>query len=135
MTAETVIRTCGLSKRFGPTLAVDGLSLAVGRGEVYGFLGPNGSGKSTTLRMLCGLLTPSAGEIAVLGYALPREAERLKRRLGYMTQSFSLYRDLTVLENLRFLAAIHELPARGLNRRLDELLTRYALGELRHRLA
>ncbi len=135
MATEPVIRTRGLSKRFGDTLAVDALSLTVGRGEVYGFLGPNGSGKSTTLRMLCGLLTPSAGEIAVLGYALPREAERLKRQLGYMTQSFSLYRDLTVLENLRFLAAIHELPARGLSRRLDELLARYALGELRQRLA
>ncbi|WP_203234912.1 ABC transporter ATP-binding protein [Modicisalibacter coralii] len=135
MTSEPVIRTRGLSKRFGDTLAVDDLSLTVTRGEVYGFLGPNGSGKSTTLRMLCGLLTPSAGNITVLGCELPREAERLKRRLGYMTQSFSLYRDLTVLENLRFLAAIHDLPARGLGRRLHDLMSRYRLDALRDRLA
>ena len=135
MTTESVIRTRGLSKRFGATLAVDDLSLEVSRGEVYGFLGPNGSGKSTTLRMLCGLLTPSAGDITVLGHALPGAAERLKRELGYMTQRFSLYRDLTVLENLRFLAALHDLPMAGLGRRLDALMARYTLGELRHRLA
>ena len=80
------------------------------RGEVYGFLGPNGSGKSTTIRMLCGLLLPSGGEIDVLGCSIPRDAEALKRRIGYMTQRFSLYEDLTVGENLAFLAAVHDIP-------------------------
>ncbi|MCK2184647.1 ABC transporter ATP-binding protein [Halomonas getboli] len=131
----TVIRTRGLSKRFGDTLAVDSLELAVARGEVYGFLGPNGSGKSTTLRMLCGLLRPSAGEIEVLGHRLPGEAEALKRRLGYMTQSFSLYRDLSVAENLAFLAAVHELPRREAHKRREALLARYRLERFRHRLA
>ncbi|MBB3141139.1 ATP-binding cassette domain-containing protein [Halomonas sp. THAF12] len=135
-TAEsTVIRTRGLSKRFGETLAVEALDLAVARGEVYGFLGPNGSGKSTTLRMLCGLLRPSAGDIEVLGHRLPEEAEALKRRLGYMTQSFSLYRDLSVAENLAFLAAVHELPRREARKRREELLARYRLERFRDRLA
>ncbi|MBP7625344.1 MAG: ATP-binding cassette domain-containing protein, partial [Xanthomonadales bacterium] len=99
----------GLTRRFGTRTAVDRIDLTIPRGAVYGFLGPNGSGKSTTIRMLCGLLTPSAGEIDVLGLSIPREAEALKRRIGYMTQKFSLYEDLSVIENLRFLAAVHGL--------------------------
>src|SRR4051812_44385896 len=90
----------GLTRRFGSVVAVDHLDLTVERAQVYGFLGPNGSGKSTTIRMLCGLLLPSAGEIQVLGYRIPEQAEALKRRIGYMTQKFSLYEDLTVIENL-----------------------------------
>ncbi|MBN7822835.1 ATP-binding cassette domain-containing protein, partial [Bowmanella yangjiangensis] len=93
--SETVIRASGLSKRFGDLTAVDGLDLRVERAEVFGFLGPNGCGKSTTIRMLCGLLLPSAGEIEVLGYRIPQDAEALMRRFGYMTQKFSLYEDLT----------------------------------------
>ena len=82
-------------------------------------LGPNGSGKSTTLRMLCGLLTPTSGEVEVLGLRIPAQAEALKRRIGYMTQKFSLYEDLTVLENLQFLAAIHDLPRSLAKSRVD----------------
>ncbi|MFC3284435.1 ABC transporter ATP-binding protein [Litchfieldella rifensis] len=130
-----VIRARGLGKRFGKLAAVEALDLSVYRGEVYGFLGPNGSGKSTTLRMLCGLLRPSDGEVEVLGHRLPREAERLKRQLGYMTQSFSLYEDLTVGENLAFLAAVHELPREPAPRRIGELLDRYWLADRRHQLA
>ena len=120
-----VIRARGLSKRFGELTAVDGLDLTVNKAEVFGFLGPNGCGKSTTIRMLCGLLLPSSGEIEVLGYQIPRDAEELKRRIGYMTQKFSLYEDLTVAENLEFLAAIQGLRGKPARTRINELLERY----------
>ena len=105
------------------------------RREVYGFLGPNGSGKSTTIRMLCGLLNPTAGEIDVLGYQIPRDAEALKRRIGYMTQKFSLYEDLTVDENLSFLAAVHDMPRAKARPRIEELIERFWLGPQRKQLA
>ncbi|WP_439887900.1 ABC transporter ATP-binding protein [Pseudomonas sp. MBLB4123] len=133
--AEPVIRCRGLSKRFGDLLAVDGLDLQVRRAEVFGFLGPNGSGKSTTIRMLCGLLLPSAGEIEVLGCRMPRDAEALKRRIGYMTQKFSLYEDLSVLENLQFLASVHGLSRAAAGARIEELLERYWLTDRRRQLA
>ena len=94
------IRARGLTRRFGPLVAVDHVDLQVPRRNVYGFLGPNGSGKSTTIRMLCGLLTPSEGQIEVLGLRIPEQAEALRSRIGYMTQKFSLFEDLTVRENL-----------------------------------
>jgi ABC-2 type transport system ATP-binding protein len=125
----------GLTKRFGHLVAVDRLDLTVERGEVYGFLGPNGSGKSTTIRMLCGLLLPTDGDIDVLGCKIPRDAEALKRLIGYMTQKFSLYEDLTVEENLRFLAAVHDLPRAQARARIDELLERYWLVDQRKQLA
>jgi ABC-2 type transport system ATP-binding protein len=129
------IRATGLTKRFGQKVAVDHLDLTVARREVYGFLGPNGSGKSTTIRMLCGLLLPSGGEIDVLGCQIPRDAEALKRRIGYMTQRFSLYEDLTVAENLAFLAAVHDVPRAAARARIEELLVRYRLTEQRTQLA
>ncbi|HEX5049426.1 MAG TPA: ABC transporter ATP-binding protein [Gammaproteobacteria bacterium] len=129
------MRAHGLTKRFGALTAVDALDLTVRRGEVYGFLGPNGSGKSTTIRMLCGLLKPTAGDIDVLGCAIPRDAEKLKRRIGYMTQRFSLYEDLTVAENLGFLAAVHDVPRARARARIDELLERYHLADRRKQLA
>ncbi|MDR3386564.1 MAG: ABC transporter ATP-binding protein [Rudaea sp.] len=125
----------GLTRRFGNVVAVDRVDLTVARAQVYGFLGPNGSGKSTTIRMLCGLLLPSAGDIEVLGYRIPEQAEALKRRIGYMTQKFSLYDDLTVIENLDFVAAVHELHRKQARQRIDELCTRYWLGDLRKQLA
>lgn len=134
-TGEPVIVARGLTKRFGDFTAVDHLDLTVRRAEVYGFLGPNGCGKSTTIRMLCGLLTPSAGTANVLGNELPRDAEALKRRIGYMTQKFSLYEDLTVIENLEFLAALHGRTGAPARARIDELFARYHLGDLRGRLA
>lgn len=132
---EAVIRARGLTKRFGQLAAVDGLNLQVNRAEVFGFLGPNGCGKSTTIRMLCGLLLPSEGEIEVLGCQIPRDAEALKRRIGYMTQKFSLYEDLTIGENLEFLAAVQGLPRNEGRQRIDELLERYWLADHRKQLA
>lgn len=135
MPAEYTIRARGMTRRFGALTAVDNIDLDVPRGRVYGFLGPNGSGKSTTLRMLCGLLRPSAGEIEVLGLSIPEQAEALKRRIGYMTQRFSLYEDLTVQENLEFLAAVHGIPRRRARTRIDELVERYSFTTIRRQLA
>jgi ABC-2 type transport system ATP-binding protein len=129
------IRARGVSKRFGSLLAVDGVDLSVPRASVYGFLGPNGSGKSTTIRMLCGLLTPSAGDIEVLGLQIPREAEALRRKIGYMTQKFSLYEDLTVRENLDFLAEVQGLPRARRRSRIDELLETYRFTDRQKQLA
>jgi ABC-2 type transport system ATP-binding protein len=133
--AELAIRARGLTRRFGELVAVDHVDLSVPRAQVYGFLGPNGSGKSTTLRMLCGLLTPTEGEVEVLGLQIPREAEALKRRIGYMTQKFSLYEDLTVLENLQFLAAVHDLPRAQAGPRIEEMIERYDFKDRRGQLA
>ncbi|HEX7112655.1 MAG TPA: ABC transporter ATP-binding protein [Mizugakiibacter sp.] len=129
------MRARGLTRRFGALTAVDRLDLEVRRGEVYGFLGPNGSGKSTTIRMLCGLLLPSAGDIEVLGHRIPQQAEALKRSVGYMTQKFALYDDLTVGENLHFVASVHDLPRAAAHARVEELLARYWLVDMRRQLA
>jgi ABC-2 type transport system ATP-binding protein len=132
---DIAIQARGLTRRFGALTAVDQVDLTVARAQVYGFLGPNGSGKSTTIRMLCGLLSPSEGEIRVLGLDVPRQAEQLKGRIGYMTQKFSLYEDLSVQENLEFLAAVHDLPRAAARTRIEELLARYWLAERRNQLA
>ena len=129
------IRARGLTKRFQSLVAVDHVDLTVPQAAVYGFLGPNGSGKSTTIRMLCGLLTPTAGEIEVLGLRIPQEAEELRRRIGYMTQRFSLFEDLTVRENLEFLAAAQDIPASGTRQRVDELLLQYRFADRQGQLA
>jgi ABC-2 type transport system ATP-binding protein len=133
--SEPVIEVRGLTRRFGSLTAVAALDLTVEPRTIYGFLGPNGSGKTTTVRMLTGLLTPSAGEVRVLGLELPRDAERLKRRIGYMTQKFSLYDDLTVVENLRFVGEIYGLGRRAARQRIAALLSTYALEPLRDRRA
>ncbi|MBY6005701.1 ABC transporter ATP-binding protein [Salipiger bermudensis] len=125
--SEIVAAAVGMTRRFGANTAVDGLDLTIPKGVVYGLLGPNGSGKTTAMRMLTGLLTPSDGYAEVLGTRLPGNAEALKRRIGYMTQGFTYYRDLTVLENLRFIAEIHDLPARRKRQRIDALLEAYEL--------
>jgi ABC-2 type transport system ATP-binding protein len=108
--AAPAIVARGLTRRFGALVAVDGVDLVIPRARIYGFLGPNGSGKSTTIRMLCGLLDPSAGTVQVLGHEVPRDAELLRPRLGYMTQKFSLWDDLSVRENLEFMAQVFGLP-------------------------
>ena len=107
-----VVRIDGLVKRFGDFTAVDQLSLEIARGEIFGILGPNGSGKTTTIRMLCGLMAPTAGTADVAGADIAREPDRVKARIGYMSQMFGLYRDLTVDENLEFYAGVYELGAR-----------------------
>ena len=135
MDQDYAIRTRGLTRRFGDFTAVAGVDLAIPRGRVYGFLGPNGAGKSTTIRMLCGLLDPSAGEVQVLGYEIPRDAEALRRKLGYMTQNFSLYGDLTVRENLEFMAEIFSLTRAERKDQIHEAMQRYFLAELADRRA
>src|SRR3972149_117590 len=99
-----------LVKTFGSFTAVDGVSLKVNKGEIFGFLGPNGAGKSTTIRMLCGILTPTSGMGRVSGFDIFKESEKIKQNIGYMSQKFSLYEDLTVEENLNFFSGIYTLP-------------------------
>ncbi len=132
---DLAIRARGLTKRFGALVAVDHVDLSVPRATVYGFLGPNGSGKSTTIRMLCGLLTPSEGDIDVLGLRIPEQAEALRRRIGYMTQRFSLFEDLTVRENLEFLAAVQDIPRADARRRIEELVEQYHFQDRQAQLA
>ena len=132
---ELAIRARGLTKRFGQLVAVDHVDLSVPRANVYGFLGPNGSGKTTTIRMLCGLLTPSDGDVEVLGLRVPEQAEELRRRIGYMTQKFSLFEDLTVRENLEFLAAVQDIPRAAAGKRIDELVEQYHFADRQKQLA
>lgn len=117
------IHVTGLTKRFGGRAVVKGLSLQVREGEIYGFLGPNGSGKTTSIRMLCGLLTPDEGSGTCLGYDVLRQTAEIKRHVGYMTQRFSLYEDLTIRENLDFVARMYGMANRraAVDRALEEL--------------
>lgn len=121
------IEARGLTRQFGTLTAVDHLDLQVPRNIIYGFLGPNGSGKSTTIRMLCGLLAPTRGEACVLNHKVPGDADALRRKIGYMTQRFSLYEDMRVVENLRFIARIYSLPQEKRNRRIEHALEAYNL--------
>jgi ABC-2 type transport system ATP-binding protein len=132
---DTAIDVRQLSKRFGALLAVDRITFAVRTGEVFAFLGPNGSGKSTTIRMLCGILTPSSGQGTVLGFDISREGERIKQSIGYMSQRFALYEDLTVRENLEFYAGIYQVPGSVRRKRLDDLVTMAGLEGREHQLA
>ena len=104
-----VIETHALRKVFGERVALEGLNLVVHRGEIFGLLGANGSGKTTTIRMLCGLLAPTSGDARVVGYDVVREPEKVRQRIGYMSQRFGLYEDLTVMENLRFYSGVYGL--------------------------
>jgi len=119
---EYVVETRDLTRVFGKFTAVDKLNIKIKPGEIYGFLGPNGAGKSTAIRMLCGILEPSSGSASILGYDLLRETEKIKTRIGYMSQKFSLYDDLTVLENLNFYAGIYRIPREGRQARIREML-------------
>jgi len=119
---HVVITADGLTRRFGELLAVDGVSFEIPRAAIFGFLGPNGSGKSTVIRMLCGVLRPSGGRGDVLGHDVARDAEAIKRRIGYMSQKFSLYADLTVEENLDFYGRIYGLRRDRLEQRKREVL-------------
>src|SRR5690606_2557005 len=133
MTAEPAIAVRGLVKSFHGRRAVDDVSLTVAKGEIAGFLGPNGSGKTTTIRMMCGLLTPDAGEGRVLGHDILTEGRAIKREVGYMTQRFSFYEDLTIEENLAFVAGLYALrPAR---RHVADTLAGLGLTSRRHQLA
>ena len=129
---EPIIQTRHLSRHFGALIAVKDLNLEVKRGEIFGVLGPNGAGKSTTIRMLCGILDPSGGSGTVVGFDIARESEKIKERIGYMTQRFSLYEDLSVEENLTFYAGIYGVPLRRRRDRIREVLDTGAL-ELRRK--
>lgn len=130
-----VIVTHDLTRRFGHFTAVDHVNLAIDEGAIFGFLGPNGSGKSTVIRMLCGLLRPSAGSATVLGYDVIRDGESIKRNIGYMSQQFSLYRDLTVMENLRFYARVYGVPRRDRQERIGDVVKITGIGDYANRLA
>jgi len=132
---ELAIEARQLSRNFGDLKAIQGLDLEVEKRRIYGFLGPNGCGKTTAIRMLTGLLKPSAGSINVLGCQLPQDAEKLRLKIGYMTQKFSLYDDLTVKENLQFLAKIYGLHGKNQQQRINELLSIYDLNTKATQLA
>ena len=118
----TAIEINGLTKRFGLFTAVDNVSLSVEGGEIFGFLGPNGAGKSTIIRMLCGLIAPTAGTARVAGFDIRKQIEEIRRNIGYMSQHFSLYHDLTVWENINFYAHVYGLKGERLRNRRDAVI-------------
>lgn len=130
-----VIEARGLTRHFGSVVAVDDVSLTIEKGHIYGFLGPNGSGKTTLIRLLCGLLRPTAGSASVLGYDAVTESEEIKQSIGYMSQQFSLYNDLTVMENLRFYARIYSVPRKERKARIEEVISIVGIGDYRNRRA
>ncbi len=133
MNADLVVDVQGLNKHFGPRHVVRDFSLQVRRGEIFGFLGPNGSGKTTSIRMLCGLLTPDSGSGTCLGYDVIRETASIKREVGYMTQRFSLWEDLTIRENLDFVARMYGMRQR--RKVVDDAIDTLGLGSRRDQLA
>jgi ABC-2 type transport system ATP-binding protein len=124
----------GLKKVFGRFTAVDGISFSVKRGEIFGFLGPNGAGKSTTIRMLCGIITPTAGIGKVAGYDIFTESEDVKHSIGYMSQKFSLYEDMTPFENIRFYLGIYSVPEKEWEERIEWVLSMARLQDVRDRI-
>jgi len=135
LNSELAIQVTDLTKRFGRFLAVDRVSFQVGRGEIFGFLGPNGSGKSTTIRMLCGILLPTSGTGMVAGFNVAKQPEQVRENIGYMSQKFSLYEELTVQENLDFFAGIYGLAPADASTRLQEVLAMGGLAAYRTVLA
>src|SRR5437867_3162809 len=131
--SDVVIDVHGINKHFGENHVVKDLALTVQRGEIFGFLGPNGSGKTTSIRMLCGLLTPDSGEGTCLGYDIVRETKQIKRHVGYMTQRFSFWEDLTIGENLRFIARMYGM-ADG-HEKVEQALAHLGLADRQHQLA
>jgi len=125
--AQAVIRVENLVKKFGSFIANDHLSFTVSKGEIFGFLGANGAGKTTAIRILCGLSSPTSGIVQVAGYDVYHQAEKVKRNIGYMSQKFSLYDDLTIAENFRFYGGIYGLSGKQIADRTDELLGRLGL--------
>lgn len=135
MTPDNIaIKTDKLTKQFGDFIATNQISFEVKQGEIFGFLGANGAGKTTAMRMLCGLSTPSSGSATVAGFDIYRQTEEIKKNIGYMSQKFSLYEDLTVKENITFFGGIYGLSGRQLKQKSDELIGRLGLGQEQHKL-
>lgn len=132
---STAIKVTGLTKRFGKFTAVDSVDMQIPKQKVYGFLGPNGSGKTTAIRMMCGLLQPTSGDIEVLGMKIPQQTNQIRRQVGYMTQKFSLYTDLSVLQNMYFMARIMGVSFHQRTDRINHLLARFHLSSFAHRRA
>ncbi|WP_016776357.1 ABC transporter ATP-binding protein [Anaerophaga thermohalophila] len=132
--AEHVIEVKDMVKKYGDFLANDNLSFFVRRGEIFGFLGANGAGKTTAMKILCGLSAPTSGSVNVAGYDVKMHPEKVKRSIGYMSQKFSLYDDLTVFENIRLFGAIYRLPAKEIKKRSHDMLKELGLFEERNRL-
>jgi ABC-2 type transport system ATP-binding protein len=128
------VRVTDLEKKFGRFVAVDRISFSVRRGEIFGLLGPNGAGKSTTIRMLCGIITPSAGAGQVAGYDIVSQTEKIKQSIGYMSQKFSLYQDMTPFENIRFYLGIYDVPVRLWPERTDWVFNITRLGKVGDRI-
>ena len=127
---ENAIETFGLTKKFGDFTAVDAVDFYIPKGEIFGLLGPNGAGKTTTIRMLCGIIVPSEGKGLVLGWDIARDAESIKQNIGYMSQKFSLYHDLTCRENIWFYASIYRVPADEQSARVESLIDELGLREI-----
>ncbi len=124
---ESVIKTDKLTKKFGDFVAADSLSFEVEKGEIFGFLGANGAGKTTAMRMLCGLSKPSSGNATIAGFDVYKQTEQIKKNIGYMSQKFSLYEDLTVMENIRFFGGIYGLSDKQLKNKSEELISQLGL--------
>jgi ABC-2 type transport system ATP-binding protein len=133
--SSLAIQAKQISRYFGDLKAIEKVDLNIDKNRIYGFLGPNGCGKTTAIRMLTGLLKPTSGEIQVLGFSLPQDAEKLRLKIGYMTQRFSLYNDLTVKENLQFIAKIYGITGSAQKKRINELLSIYSLNQKQQQLA
>ena len=134
MADDKVIEVRNLTKKFGDFTAVDHISFDVFQGEIFGFLGANGAGKTTAMRMLCGLSIPTSGEGKVAGYDVYRQAEDIKRNIGYMSQRFSLYEDLRVYDNMKLFAGIYGVPRKEIPARIDEMLQRLGLSEIKYKM-
>lgn len=134
MERDKVIEVKGLVKRFGDFTAVDHISFDVYRGEIFGFLGANGAGKTTAMRMLCGLSIPTEGKGTVAGFDIRKEAEQIKRHIGYMSQRFSLYEDLTVKDNIELFAGIYGIPKKEIKTRMDEMLEKLDATDVKDKL-
>lgn len=130
---DTIISVKNLTKKFGDFKANDNLSFNVYKGEIFGFLGANGAGKTTAIKILCGLWTPTSGEINVAGFDIYKQTEKVKKNIGYMSQRFSLYEDITVYENIRLFGGIYGLPRKEIDRRADELIGRLDLEHSRNK--
>ncbi len=131
---ENIITVRNLVKKFGSFIANDNLSFEVKKGEIFGFLGANGAGKTTAVRILCGLSAPTSGEVKVAGFDIYDETEKIKRNIGYMSQKFSLYEDLTVSENIRLFGGIYGISSREIREKQEILLNRLGMNALRNKL-